>query len=169
MSYITPILTAILALTLDIVTVLHLGHDDWSVRENADKRLRGRGYAARPALEVGCQSKDSEVRRRSESLRSLAVGNLIDTFPPVEIDAAWWDREAQEYAARKYPERYARLSPYLDAVGRDPPPWHNYYEATRLWLRAELEAGTSETELRQLMREMEVNDRQFLWLWWHSH
>jgi hypothetical protein len=89
--------------------------------------------------------------------------------PLPEIDAAWydaWPKAGWSPGYRINDERFAgrwdRMVPYLDAVGRDDKPWENYRTATRLWLRAELAAGTDPDELHRLVNEMRQRDAVFL-------
>jgi hypothetical protein len=53
--------------------VHQLGDNNFSVREQAAKRLIALGRAARPALEAGLKDVDLEVRRRCEQLLPLAL------------------------------------------------------------------------------------------------
>lgn len=163
-----------LALLLDLALVALLGADAHDTRQFADAALVIRSYHARIALEAGCRSDDVEVRHRCRSLREAALGALVDTFPAVEIDAAyyhvprWWSSETHGYDPHRYPEAYRTMRPYLDlAGGADPPPWENYYAATRLWLRDCLEAGDDVEGLRVLVEDMRRRDSVFLWRYWH--
>lgn len=162
-------------IAFDIVLVVSLGDDRQTVRDAAESVLFRRGCHAMRAVDAGRRSQDAEIRHRCHGLYQHALGDLLTSFEPVpEIDAAWfdafprwWTGRHPAYRSDLFSDRYERMCPYLDAVGRDRTPWPNYYTATRLWLRTEIEAGTDLESLRILLDEMHERDRVFLWQ--HHH
>lgn len=152
----------------DTALVQGLGADPYSERAVAQRLLVQRGWYANRALRRGLISDDVEVRRACRVLLGLCAADGVRAeFGHVpEIDSAWYDAWPEQgrpdYRTRLYPIEYARLSPYLDIVGRDEWPYSNYYAATRLWLEQELAAGVDPESLRPRLVEMSRRDRVFL-------
>ncbi len=153
----------------DSAAVVRLGDDLFARRETARVYLSGRGWEARPALRAGMDGKDAEAARACRLLHADALDRECDRFEPVpEIDAGWLrlyttdDEEHYRYDVGFYADEYARLVPYLDAVGRDERPWDNYRQACRLWIRDEVEAGADRVALKATVDEMRRRDD--IWL-----
>ncbi len=161
---------------IDYMMIAVLGSANYSEREAASRYLEGREHHCSKALEGGIKSRDYEISRRCFELRVRFVDIIIDALEPLpEIDSAWYDVESESvfaynpYKNNEFTRRYERMSPFLDSVGRDRPPWPNYYTATRLWLKAEITNGANVDELKTLLEEMHKRDRVFLWRYWHRN
>jgi hypothetical protein len=153
-----------LLLPRDDRLVLRLGSEDWSIRETAEAALRQRGWSACPALRRGCVSPDPEIRHRCRALYGIALDETVISLGPMPmLDALWFDADSPHPGYRrdlnaKFRAAYERFNPYLDRLGRDGYPYRNYYLATEVWVREELEAGTDPEVLRPVLDEMRRRD-----------
>jgi hypothetical protein len=119
--------------TIAICAVLwmHLGHEDFRVREQAERGLAALGQLAAAHVQVGRQSADPEVRQRCDRLwERLDLGPLWG----IDIAELPWLDALPGAAADGLIGRYLV---YPDAAAD----WYGYKYATWLWLVDEWRQG----------------------------
>ena len=78
-----------------------LGDDDYEVRESASDRLKLIGEAALPLIDKAFQSKDPEVRRRAEEIKtSIVVAAVARRKDLLSKDAPWRLRPTFQFEAK---------------------------------------------------------------------
>jgi hypothetical protein len=139
--------------------IAKLSHVRFAVREAAQKRLVEVGRAALPSLR-SVNAADAETAARVAAAVAAILDAEVETLRPLpELDSIWWDGQTQWYRESLAPPgMLARIS----ALGRDGPPYANFFAATEGWVRDCLGAGMSPWVLRMFLAEMRRKDGQFL-------
>ena len=148
------------------VLVRQLGHNDFHVRYKAEASLKRLDW--RVVRYLPSNHQDPEITARLSQVRLVFAQDRLDSFAPFpEIDAAWYDDKIRQYTSNGWPvwgkaTTRSILEPYLNRIGRDNPPWHNYRLATREWVQDMLDAGVPEWFIRLCLAEMRRRDDVFL-------
>ena len=133
-----------------------LDNDRFAVRQKATEQLQALDEAAIPQVKKALTKKDLslEQRRRLEGVLEHYYSNIL---PTDWTKLPWIDSLPAEY-----PDRFKIINDYLTKARNgqwgDPgaPEYAAYRDATRMWLRDELEAGKSKRELIKLMDEQMI-------------
>ena len=142
--------------------IAQLGHEEYAVREAATAALMhlvqtDEGHVLLPRLEAATHDVDAEMARRAEgvlaefyNLRPSSYSLLpwIDMLP-----ASLKDREN---IIREYRQRGQGLVAVYDA-----PRWREYRFATALYVGDLLRAGKPRSQVRKMLDEMAVTERQY--------
>jgi hypothetical protein len=128
-----------------------LDSNRFAIRQKASENLMALDELAIPKVKKALENKDIslEQKRRLEQI----VENYYNNILPTDWSKLPWI----DSLPAEYPERQNIITTYLNKARgggwNDPgaPEYAAYREATRMWVRDELEAGKSKRELIKLM------------------
>jgi hypothetical protein len=137
-----------------------LNHQRFAVRETAARDVARLGSAAKPVLMLAiAKHRDPETVARCKTiLKTITAAEVESLCPMPEIDTIWYCVERKAY---DYQDKHKRFSAYLDAIGRDGPPWIKYRHATWTWAEEQLSNGVNVQALRVIIATMHARDEVF--------
>lgn len=158
----------VLQLLLLISLVLQLGHPNYGVREKATFAwiVVVAEISSHPVVLWGEKNSDPEIAARCKAIlkpgRDAAAAKYLASLKPAGwIKYPWIDALPDDY-----PQRWDIISGFLDQARFGKKftsgwPWHDYREATALFLKWRIGEGDCEPKIRKLLEVM--GQREMEW------
>lgn len=146
------------------ILIAGLGADDYRVREHSHKYLADAGPLAIQHLEVAEKSKDVERRSRARQIicawREANKYKMAAAFLPKNHRQMPWAAPIQQVDWDVFFERVGDAQ--QNGFSSGPPDWPAWREATRALIADEWRDGASDGELRNIVRVLLREEREWL-------